>query len=621
MPGFMGCVATNAAASREPTARLRAYAAEKLPSHPWYKERGALVADTAEVHLLVPKIDADLGGVYRAAEGGGVVFMGRFEEAPFERVGSSSDDIAHALWQMYRERGRGFARDLAGSFLLFVDDPGERRSLLINDHYASYQCFFAKLGEALCFAPEVNILVDACGIQGTIDVGSVVSMFVNGECLNSKTYLREVNALKPGSLVEISAEGGIRFDTYYRFAFDEPLDKRPEQAYVNGLGEKLLGAMQSRADILGETIIPLSGGWDSRALVACAGEVAKRSGTRLRTVTWGVPGGEEVADTDPLVARQVAEYLGTDHTYIPRPTASWIREFEYTFEMIDGLTDDCVFHPNEHALFRNLHTEHGATHVFSGNQMFGPAGVAETDTEARARIGIHALRDYEPLWELFRTERVEDIKDLSDDYVNQVLAECPNEDYNNRKDWMHYAQRIQNYTNHSAHYKQCAVWVHNPWLDRSILDFMRSVPPAMREVKQLFKSTVNQRFPELQKIPMAGVRFDNIEDWGAVMREQGDMRDYVTRHLLSEQNGLHELIDPERLRAYVDGFLSGESVDQSPMVVFIDAIKNLVRHVPPIYRVLKRSTMEYLHAYELPASHTLLRLLILKRIYDRYGSN
>src|SRR5690606_12682693 len=101
-------------------------------------------------------------------------------------------------------------------------DNGEQRSLLINDHFGSYQCFVAVADNTLCFAPQVDLLVDDCGLSPSIDVAAVLSMFVNGHLLGSGTYLREIKGLQPGTVVEVSPATGIRFDRHYRFAFDEP---------------------------------------------------------------------------------------------------------------------------------------------------------------------------------------------------------------------------------------------------------------------------------------------------------------------------------------------------------------------------------------------------------------
>ena len=622
MPGLLGCASTTSSIQTK-IAQVREYEHRVLSVHPYYVAGEALRDPNGVAITLMPRLRARGGGAWRGPEGA-VIYVGRFEEAPFPRS-SDGAETARALWALYRARGKLLAQALAGASLLYVVDHGhgggEPRALLVNDHVGSYQCFYTIADGVLCFAPQVNILVQACGLSPSIDVAAVLSMFVNGQMLGSGTYLRDIHGLKPGTVVEISAAAGIALDRHYRLGFDEPPIDRPDEHWVSGLSVRLMGALESRADILSDTIIPLSGGWDSRGLAACAAAVARRDGRRIRTVTWGVPGGEQVPDTDPAVARAVATFLDTDHVYMARPLSSWIDDFERMFTMLDGLTDDCVFHPNEHALLRHLHDELGADHIFSGNHMFGPAGEAASDTEALARIGIAHLTEYEPLWELFCDRQIASLRALSRRYATQVLAGCTMKDFNNRKDYLHYAERLQSYTMRSAHYKQCAIGVHNPWLDRSILDFMARVPPALRLNKQLYKRAMPSLFPELERIvPHAGVRFDNIEDWDEVIRTRPDIRNYVLRNLLGEQNGLHELLDVPRLRAYVGDFLEGRRVDRPPLVALVDHAKHVLARVPSVYRLVKRSTMQHLHVRELEPSKVLLRLLIVKKVYDLYGT-
>jgi hypothetical protein len=115
------------------------------------------------------------------------------------------------------------------------------------------------------------------------------------------------------------------------------------------------------------------------------------------------------------------------------------------------------------------------------------------------------------------------------------------------------------------------------------------------------------------------VHFDNIENWDEILRTQPDIRSYVLGNVLTEENGLHELLDMTRLRMYVDDFLVGRRVDEPPLVAIVNRAKQVLQQFPSVYRVLKRSTMHYLHVRELTPSTVLLRLLILKKVYDRYG--
>ncbi len=619
MPGFLGCVSTSSSVQTK-IAQIREYEERALSDLAYYTAGEALSDPNGLVLTLLPRLRINLGGAWRDPDGAGsVAYVGRFEEAPFPRTGDNAQ-IARSLWELYRARGKMFAQALAGSYLIYVVDHHERRALLMNDHFGSYQCFYTVTDNALCFAPQVNILIDACKLEPSIDVAAVLSMFINGHLLGSGTYLREIKGLLPGTVVEVSQQTGIRFDRHYRFEFDEPPVNHPDEHWVSGLGVRLMGALESRSDILSDTIIPLSGGWDSRGLAAFAATVAKRDGRRIRTVTWGIPDGEALPDTDPSVAREVATYLDTDHVYMPRPTSSWIDDFESMFTLLDGLTDDCVFHPNEHALLRYLHDELGGNHIFSGNHIFGPAGEAASDAEAMARIGLAHLTEYEPLWELFSKRHITALRGVSEDYAAQALAGVTMKDFNDRKDYLHYSQRLQGYTMHSAHYKQCAIGVHNPWLDRSIMDFMTHVPPALRIKKQLYKRVMQSVFPDLEKIPHAAVHFDNIENWDEILKTHADIRSYVLRNVLTDENGLHELLDMSKLRVYVDDFLNGRRVEEPPLVAIVNRAKQVLQQFPTVYRVLKRSTMQYLHVRELTPSTVLLRLLIIKKVYDRYGN-
>src|SRR5688572_12782320 len=140
MPGFLGCVSTTSSVQAK-IAQIREYEQRVLPDHGYYTAGETLADPNGLVITLLPRLRFSLGGAWSAPDGAGsVAYVGRFEEAPFARTADSAE-IARSLWELYRARGKMFAQALSGSYLIYVVDKREKRALLVNDHFASYQCF------------------------------------------------------------------------------------------------------------------------------------------------------------------------------------------------------------------------------------------------------------------------------------------------------------------------------------------------------------------------------------------------------------------------------------------------------------------------------------------------
>jgi asparagine synthetase B (glutamine-hydrolysing) len=355
-------------------------------------------------------------------------------------------------------------------------------------------------------------------------------------------------------------------------------------------------------------LVPISGGWDSRGLLASLDEAGARE---IQTVSWGVE--ESTPGTDAYVGRMLAERFGVRHTFLRREAGDLPDDLDRMLGRMEGLTDDAAIHHNELKLIERARDELGASVLIRGDECFGFGGPAETETEAFRRVAIHSPEDVPAVRLLLQAGVAAELIAGARAIMAQVSRECPHEDFLDRKDYFYFHQRLRHYLNRSTYYKLTVLEVQNPWLDRAILDFIGTVPRTLRIDKKLYRSTLSAMYPGLQSIAFASRH--SLEDWGDVMRGSQRVRDYLADELVASRNRFHDFVDPASLDRLLRGVLeAGRGTPVSPG----SAVRSLLARSPRLYRFLKRKLASRIAGADVKPTTILLRALVAKRWFDRF---
>lgn len=176
--------------------------------------------------------------------------------------------------------------------LLWAVEPGAPGRLVVSDDAST---MLGALSRPSLWAPAMDELAD-CG-------------FVTG----GRTLLTGVHQVEQGSVVSIDlATGAVDREDAGFFRYEGANEDDPEafaerfNAALDAVMNRMLERTRSR-----RLIVPLSGGLDSRLLVAWLVNHADAVGGRVRTFTYGVPGAREVE-----VSREVARAAGLKWTAV-----------------------------------------------------------------------------------------------------------------------------------------------------------------------------------------------------------------------------------------------------------------------------------------------------------------
>jgi len=241
------------------------------------------------------------------------------------------DCDAELVLHLYEEDGEAAFRALNGSFSVAIYQPASGRLLLVTDPFFSRPIYYCRMGEGLVFSSRFNALV-ACGALdgGRLDMTAVMQFFTFQHCQYESTYYREARAMLPSSVLEF-AGGRVSTRRYWRLHYVP--DEGTEEEFVERLAEGIRRSVRLRTGNGVRTGVLLSGGLDSRTLVAA-------SDAPMRAYTVG-----DYMNREVRTARRVARTKGWRHVFLQREPDHYARMLDEAVELSGGMGryDHCQF--------------------------------------------------------------------------------------------------------------------------------------------------------------------------------------------------------------------------------------------------------------------------------------
>jgi len=221
-------------------------------------------------------------------------------------------DRLHTAWVA---RDVSPLREARGAFCGVHLDAKQRRLWLIADKLALRPIYYAVLEDYVCFATSFRTLLACPAIACDGDLEGLVQTATFGAALGERTTVAAVRSLLPARILEI-APGGQRMLEYWRWDSIEAAGA-DDDTICTDIRASFDRAVRARLDPARDAVSLLSGGLDSRCIVACLRE----SGTRVHTIGFGPQG-----TADEVLARFAADALGSQHfAYSGDETAFWPR--------------------------------------------------------------------------------------------------------------------------------------------------------------------------------------------------------------------------------------------------------------------------------------------------------
>lgn len=423
------------------------------------------------------------------------------------------ENLDKSVLKLYKEERLDELENFNGSFAATIYDSAKEKLTLVNDRYGLIKLFYYCDKDRFCFAPKIRPLLKL-GAEKTLRKDAIVEFFLFGYLLGDKTFFEHILQLPPASILEISKKG-IKHTKYWDYEYDEEYDARPKDELIDELGALWQRAVERRIKKDEKIIIPLSGGLDSRAILAAALRCTAKD--NIITFTFG-----EKGSFDFEIGRMVAEKAGVRN--IPLEAEKKDFEEQYNISMVDieGMVDATpyfaisgykVMEKYGNTLYSGyMGGEIMGSHISS--KMLNKKLKSEQDyIEAKSIIiERHRLKDLKDIRVLFNPSyiNIENFK-YSFERTLDVLKQINNEDMANYCAIWDYKHRQDKYISFCMFRYVESFNFSTPFLDNELIDFMLKMPPELRLDEKMYKSMLLKKYPELFELPTKtnlGLRLD-----------------------------------------------------------------------------------------------------------------
>lgn len=199
-----------------------------------------------------------------------------FDEDEWDAAEKDATDgglAARAVERLVGSQGPGALAHLNGNAAVVVHDRAARRLYLVTDRCGVFPTFEIDTPAGRIYGSHADVLADAGGQAHRLDEVSLADFILSGTVTPPYTYYEAVRATEFGSVLTFDLTAGLPRLLSSRRYFDLAYagdERMPEAALVEELAAALHRSVRRRSSPrVGPSAIALSGGLDSRVVLAC----------------------------------------------------------------------------------------------------------------------------------------------------------------------------------------------------------------------------------------------------------------------------------------------------------------------------------------------------------------
>jgi hypothetical protein len=386
------------------------------------------------------------------------------QHAPCQRV-------REALLARLVAGGAGILRDGDGEFQLAWWDRDTRTLRLIVDRFGGMPLYWSATARGFAFACGVRGVLMAPGVAADPDPEAIRdAVTFGGFRLGTATNVKAVR-MAPGGAVVTRTGAGATVSRYWTWSDVEPPAPRTIEEAIDGMHERWTGAVARRLRGAARPGQTLSGGLDSRLILA---EAAPRA-AGWTAITYGVHGCD-----DARLARRAAHAAGAEWVFAPLYQGDWLGARTSYVQQTDGLVQ---LGDLAHLESLPLQIERLDVHLsgYVGDAVAGPT-FTHIRTIEEAAV---AMPYYEtPLGRGWTAAL---------DRLTEATAE---------RGWLStrfllFEHKLPQSTN-----RWSAAWrpwlrVRKPFIDYGFFDYCQACPPRLRGTGRVYERWLRRRYPSL----------------------------------------------------------------------------------------------------------------------------
>lgn len=368
----------------------------------------------------------------------------------------------------------------------------------------------------------------------------------------------------------------------WRFAYDKNLNQQAATKQLENLMQEVAAAYAADE----KSLVTLSGGYDSRAVLWLASRQAKQV---VNTASWGVGPSFENPETDAGVAREISSIWNTKHQEF---NVQLSRDFEKTFQKFlisgEGRNDHINSFMDGLAMWETIQNQ-GFKTVYRGDEAFGWLPVA-TPLDVVTSVGLTRLSD-------FKNIPVQVSSSLPVQEIPEYLNQLRGEELEDWRDRLYQEFRMPFIISPLQDLPLNYVNIRNPLLANELIVFARSLPPFLRTSKYLYAQWVKTLLPNVgfASIP-------SIPEAYTIIRSPE-----VTKILLEEINSTEATnLFGKELIYFLNSQIKVTSSNHS--AALNSSLKVRIAALLPV--ALKKMIRNKVTGYQLPPHSLLLRMYL-----------
>ncbi|MEZ4849785.1 MAG: hypothetical protein R3B93_14455 [Bacteroidia bacterium] len=324
-------------------------------------------------------------------------------------------------------------------------------------------------------------------------------------------------------------------------------------------------------------IFPLSGGYDSRALLMYSDSIKK-----LQSITWGRKEAIDIPYTDGYIGSQLARHFGISHSYHPiqQSTDTIEKTLGKFMEQGEGRTEGFSAYIDGFQLWEKLF-EQGYSGYIRGDQPYA-GDWARNVFEVREGSMMLLLEDID------KSKRFLEWG-LKEQKIPEEFEQLPGEHIMDWKDRLCQLFSVPALYAPLTFLKSAYLETTNPFFHKKMIDFAYEIPFEIRLKKELFWKIIREKSPN---IPFAHRSIDLSMDYLCYSKE-------VSRIIIDTlESSEAEALLPEKFITHILSQFKGSdhSFYNSPSISSPGMKKKLQAYIPKKYYRKFRKLREYREA-------------------------
>jgi len=241
-----------------------------------------------------------------------------FEEDTLEK---KTKDIMinflHEVENSYRcDKLNEFFSNIDGIFIIYIYDKSKKRVLIITDRHGLRMHYWGLLNGTFSVADSATDVAKSIG-NSSLNYQSFESFYELGFLMGEHTLFNDIKLCKPATIMIYDLQREMVSQNYYwtwakvkhlSICFDDAVDE---------LGHRFIQSVKKRFNKNEKTGVSLSGGLDSRAIVAAMNHL--EPDYKGYAYTFGAPN-----SSDYTIASQVAKRASWKHDFFEINAENWL---------------------------------------------------------------------------------------------------------------------------------------------------------------------------------------------------------------------------------------------------------------------------------------------------------